>query len=466
MSVDIGERAQKALDLATKFEADQAEAYAVSNRVFTVRLVNNAVFEAKGVLDIGVGIRVVKNGGLGFSSTSDMSDKALENATKAAIESAKRRKLPFKYSFAKPTKSSVVERIYDRRVAELAEDEAVHLAYSMVEAALDCSKKVKDNAGVLNLVEYHTTVLNSLGVDATDEGTMIEASLTSTAESAGVAVEGADSHGYRMLDDLNTGAIGRKAAEMAVGGLRGEAIKEGEYALILGPGPVASVTFYAGYLVSPMFARMYFPILLDKIGEKIGSELVNIYDAPTYPGGHRSARIDDEGVATEETPIIENGLLKNFVYDTQYASMEGKRSTGNGVRYAFVTGTSMFPGKNYNLEPIPRLTNGLLAAGDSHRDEVIEDTRDGLLAARSHYTRITNPTRGDFTTVFRMGLNRVKNGEIVGAVKKSRLYDNILSILRNVDMVGDDITSAGSWGDYALVPTIRISKARVVPVLK
>lgn len=462
MSVDIRERAQRILDIMTKFKADEAEAYVVSNRLFTVRLVNNVVFEAKGVLDIGVGLRVIKNRGLGFSSTSDVSDKGIESATKTAIESAKRRKLPFKYSFPEPTKPSKVERIYDNKVARLPEDEAVHLAYSMVETALDYDKRIKDNSGVLNLVEYHVTTLNSHGVDAVDKGTLIEASLTSTAESNGIAVEGADSHGYRMLDDLDTGAIGRKAAEMAVKGLKSETIREGRYAVILDPGPLAATMVYVNYLISPLFARMRFPILLDKIGKKIGSDLVNIYDEPAYPGGFNSSCIDDEGVGTKKTPIVKNGVFKNFVYDTQYASMEGKKSTGNGIRFAFVTGVSTFLGKNYNLEPIPRLTNGLFAAGDAKRDEVIEDTKDGLLAMRSHYTRITNPTKGDFTTVFRMGLNRVKNGEIVGALKKSRLYDNILSILSNIDLVGDNITSAGSWGNYALVPTIRISKAHVV----
>ena len=464
MSVDIRERAQKILDITTKFKADEAEAYVVSNRLFTVRLVNNVVFEAKGVLDIGAGIRVIKNGGLGFGSTSSTSDKSIESTVKTTIESAKRRKLPFKYSFSGPTKPSKVERIYDKKVAELPEDEAVHLAYSMVEAALDYSRKVKDNSGVLNLVEYHITVLNSHGLDVADKGTMIEASLTSTAESNGLATEGADSHGYRMLNDLDAEAIGRRAAEMAVKGLKSEEIKEGKYTLILDPEPLAGIMTYISYLISPLFARMYFPIFLDKIGKKIGSDIVNIYDEPAYPGGFWSACIDDEGVETKETQIIEKGVLKSFVYDTLHASMEGKRSTGNGIRYAFVTGVSTFLGKNYNLEPIPRLTNGLFAAGDAKRDEIIEDTKDGLLAMRSHYTRITNPTRGDFTTVFRMGLNRVKNGEIVGAVKKSRLYDNILSMLGNIDLVGDNITSAGSWGNYALVPTIRISKVRVVPI--
>ena len=76
---------------------------------------------------------------------------------------------------------------------------------------------------------------------------------------------------------------------------------------------------------------------------------------------------------------------------------------------------------------------------------------------------MTNPTRGDFTSILRMGLYIVKNGEVTGAVRKSRLLDNLLKILQNVDAVSDKLVVAGSWGDYAHTPIIR-TKAHVTPI--
>jgi len=101
--------------------------------------------------------------------------------------------------------------------------------------------------------------------------------------------------------------------------------------------------------------------------------------------------------------------------------------------------------------------------GDWKREEIIGDTKNGLLVKRFHYTRLTNPTRGDFTSVLRMGLYSVKKGEVAGALKKSRLIDNLLGILKNVDAVSDRLTVAGAWGGYAHTPIIR-TKAHVAPV--
>ena len=86
-----------------------------------------------------------------------------------------------------------------------------------------------------------------------------------------------------------------------------------------------------------------------------------------------------------------------------------------------------------------------------------------MLVRRFHYTRLTNPTRGDFTSVLRIGLYVVKNGEIAGALKRSRLLDNLLNMPQNIDAVSDRLIVARSWGEYAHTPIIR-TKAHITPI--
>jgi predicted Zn-dependent protease len=143
--------------------------------------------------------------------------------------------------------------------------------------------------------------------------------------------------------------------------------------------------------------------------------------------------------------------------------MEEKKTTGNAIRAPFAVGVSSFPGKNYNGEPIPIPRNPYFEPGKWKREEMIEDINRGLLVRRFHYTRLTNPTRGDFTSVLRMGLHSVKNGEVAGSVKKSRLLDNLLNLLKNVDAISDELVAAGSWGNYTHTPAIR-TKAHVAPI--
>ncbi|MFQ6086977.1 MAG: TldD/PmbA family protein [Candidatus Bathyarchaeia archaeon] len=455
---------EQILKIAERQKADEAEAYLVSNKVLTVRLVNNSVFEAKGVHDIGVGIRVLRDGGLGFSSTADFTSKSIRKAVKAALDASKTRKLPFKYSFPSPAKPPKVRGVYDTKLAKLPSDEAVDSAFQMVEESLAYNRKIADNAGVFNLVVYHTLVMNSHGLKAGDEGTFFEASLTATARQGARSSEGAESTAGRSLKELKPKEIGRKAAEMAVSGLKAKPLREGNYPVILDPEPAFDIEDYVSSLCSPMIAKLYYPLFLDKLGKKVGSEELTVVDDPLMPNGVGSAPIDDEGVPSQTVTVMEKGLLKSFLYDTFYGAMEKKRPTASGVRKPFaVVGVSRFPGKNFNGEPIPVPRNPYIVPGHWKREEMIEDTKDGLLVKRFHYTRLTNPTRGDFTSVLRMGLYGVKKGEVVGALKKSRLIDNLLDILKNVDAVSDTLTVAGAWGDYAHTPVIR-TKAHVAPV--
>lgn len=463
---------EQVLKIGEQLGADETEAYVVSNRVLTVRLVNNAVFEAKGVHDIGVGLRVLKINGLGFSSTADFSPKSLKKAVQAALDASKARQLPFKYSFPSPAKPAKVSGIYDEKLAKLPSEEAVELAYDMVEESLAYSRKIRDNAGVLNIVEYHTAIMNTYGLMARDKGTFFASSLTATAKQAARTSEGSESTAGRSLKKLNPKEIGKNAAEMAVQGLDAKRLKEGEYHVILDPEPASDINYYISMLSSPMIAKLYYPLFLDKLGKKIGSERLTFVDDPLMSGGLclryfagcvGSASVDEEGNPSKKVIIIDKGILKNFVYDTFYGAMEKKRTTSSGVRASLGVGVSTFPGKNYNAELLPLPRNPHIEPGDWKREEMIEDMKNGLLVKRFHYTRLTNPTRGDFTSVLRMGLYKIQKGEVISSLEKSRLIDNLLSILKNIDAVSDKLVEAGSWGDYAHTPVMR-TKAYIAPV--
>lgn len=460
---DLKSVGENVLNIAAQKGADEAEAYLVSNQVLTVRLVNNAVFEAKGVHDIGVGVRVLKENGLGFSSTAELSPKALEKVVATAMDASKVRKLPFKYSFPQPVQPQTVEGVFDEKLAQLPPEDAVDLAYKMVEESKAYNPKIEDNAGALNLVEYHTIIMNSHGLSASNKGTFFEASLNATAKEAGTTSEGSEAKAGRNLNEFNPAEIGRSAAEMAVSGLKPKGLKEGTYTIILDPEPTAGVAAHISMLVSPLVAKLYYPLFLDKMDAQVGSSILTVVDDPLMPRGVGSTPVDDEGTTSKKTVIMKNGVLKAFVYDTFYGAVEKKETTGNAQRAAFAVGVSSFPGKNYNGEPIPFPLNPYVQPGGWERDEIIKDTMDGLLVRRFHYSRLTNPTRGDFTSVLRMGLYNVKNGEVVGAVKKSRLLDNLLDMLKNVDAVSDTLVVGGSWGNYLHTPVIR-TKAYVTPV--
>ena len=319
--------------------------------MLTIRLANNAVFESKGVHDIGVGVRVIKGNMLGFSSTADFSKNSLEKLVYTATSTAKARKLPFKYSFPKPGKISKISGIYDKKLATLPSEKAVELAYDMVESSLACNKKIRDNAGVLNIVNFENLVLNTNGVSAKNMGTFFEASLSATARSGGNVSEGSDATAGRSLKELKPKDVGEKAAEMAVSGLKSQKLKEDTYTIILDYEPTQEILGYITMLV----------------------------DDPLMPNGVGSESADEEGTPSKKQMIIDKGILKSFVYDSFYAAIEKKKTTGNAVRASFAVGVSSFPGKNYNAEPIPLLRNPHFKPGKWKREEILEGQRRMLL---------------------------------------------------------------------------------------
>jgi PmbA protein len=460
---ELLEIAERAVNIGHRLGLRQVEAFSVMNRVFTVRMTRNSIFEAKGVLDKGVGIRVSRECGLGFSSTSKFDSESLSAAAANASRIASKRSLGVTLRFPEISPCRGVGGIYDEALAKTGPDEIVALAQRTIQSSTESGSNIIDNSGALTVVEFTVAVSNSNGLSESYRGTMFEHSLTATARDGELTSEGAASTAGRTLKGIRPEDVGRKAADMASEGLKASGLEERTYSVVLDPTAVSDIAMHVSILTSPLYIKTYSPLYVGKVGQLVSSLELSVVDDPTEEGGVGSAPIDDEGTPTVKRYIIDHGRLETFAYDTLSGLMESRASTGNAVRAVTSAGISALPGKNYNCEPIPILLNPVVEPGGCTRQEMIEDTRDGLLVERLHYTRLTNPSRGDYTAVLRMGLSRIKDGSVVGSVKKARIVDNLVQMMMSVDAVGKELTVAGDWGAYSHVPSLR-TKARIVPI--
>jgi len=450
---------EKALAIGERLGVDELEAYGARNKVSEVRIGGNAVLSASTVIDEGVGVRVLKDGGLGFAAVSLTSEEELEKALSDAVKAAGARKLSFKYSFPELRRPPVVPGTYDPKIASLGEEDKVGLARRMLDASTSVDSRVKDNAGDATFIEYETVISNLNGEQVSDRGTKISATLTATALEGGVIAEDAGLRSCRSLDGFDPEAVGGDAGAASVERLKAVKLDAGKYDLIIDPPTGTELCYWLCRYANPAYAETYYPTLRDQMGAQIVSERVSIYDDPTYPGGFDSAAVDDEGVAASRKPIFEEGLFKGMVYDSFSAARHGLGSTGNAVRTGlwFVINFSLFPGKNYNYEPYPEFTNMVIEPGDWKRDEVISETKRGLVSRSFHYSRVSQHIRGDFTTILgRWRLYMVEDGEVTKPVAKCRLNDNIFRMFRGVDAVCDN-----ALVDWGVTPTLRVKEANV-----
>lgn len=176
--------------------------------------------------------------------------------------------------------------------------------------------------------------------------------------------------------------------------------------------------------------------LADRVGERIGSDLVNIIDDGTLPARLGSAPFDGEGVATRRTPVFENGVLRTFLYDSYYARKLGARTTGNS------TGGGI--GAN----------NFYLAPGDGTLAELIAATPRGVLVLDT-IGFATEHATGTYSRGARGFM--IENGELAYPIDEFTVAGNFADILAGVDAVANDLRFDGS----TVAPSLRVAEMTI-----
>jgi predicted Zn-dependent protease len=176
-------------------------------------------------------------------------------------------------------------------------------------------------------------------------------------------------------------------------------------------------------------------------GRKVGSELITIVDDGMDPETLPMA-FDYEGVAKQRVPLIEQGICREVVYDSQTAARAGRTSTGHGL-----------PAPNpYGPFPL----NMSLSAGTSSREELVGGLERGLLVTRFHYTNPVHPKLAIVTGMTRDGTFLVEDGRIVGPVRNLRFTQSYLEALAGASAVSRERrTLKGDFGGV-VVPAVRI----------
>jgi len=178
--------------------------------------------------------------------------------------------------------------------------------------------------------------------------------------------------------------------------------------------------------------------LVDRIGETIAAPEITVVDDARLPGGLGSSPFDDEGVPTQTTKIIENGVLQNYLHSAYTARKLGTRPTGNGSR----AGSGVV-----TIGP----TNFYLKGGTYSPDEIIRSVKEGLYVVELIGFGV-NTVTGDYSRGA-VGL-WIDNGRLTYPVHEITIAGNLLEMFKNIEMIGNDVTFLGSIA----APTLKIGK--------
>jgi TldD protein len=249
--------------------------------------------------------------------------------------------------------------------------------------------------------------------------------------------------------------IGEKAAEEAIILLDAREPEPGEQTVVLGAGQSGVMIHEAvGHPLEADANRKGTSIMSNRMGQKVANEIVTIYEDPTIPGFRGSLNIDDEGVITQKTILVENGKLVNYIQDRLSAKIMKMKPTGNGRR------------ESYQLPPIPRMTNTVLAKGESDPEEIIRSVKRGFYAKTYQGGQVQDS--GKFVFSVNLGY-QIEDGKITHPVKNATLIGSNIQILNGISMVGNDmgyfLGTCGKEGQSVPVtagtPTLKIDRMTV-----
>jgi predicted Zn-dependent protease len=244
----------------------------------------------------------------------------------------------------------------------------------------------------------------------------------------------------RDATTIDAAAIGREAATKARAGDKAVSIAAGDYPVVLEEYAVVDITDMLGYVglngLAVQEERSFF-----EPGRRVGTDLVTIVDDGSDPNGLPMA-FDYEGVAKQRVPMVERGICREVVYDSQTAARAGRASTGHGL-----------PAPN-PWGPFP--LNAVMSAGDLSREELIGGLDRGLLVTRFHYTNVVHPKLAIITGMTRDGTFLVEGGRIVGPVRNLRYTQSYVDALAGVSAVSRERKTIRGFLGAAVVPALRI----------
>src|SRR6202451_3450777 len=252
--------------------------------------------------------------------------------------------------------------------------------------------------------------------------------------------------------------LAHEAARGAILQLGAVPAPAGEMEVVLGPGwPGVLLHEAVGHGLEADFNRKKTSAFTGLIGQSVASSKVTVVDDGRIAGRRGSLNVDDEGSATQETVLIENGILKGYLSDKLSARLMGMADTGNGRR------------ESYQHIPMPRMTNTYMLSGEDSPEDIVRSVKRGLYAVNFGGGQV-DITSGKF--VFSASeAYLIEDGRVTAPIKGATLIGNGPDVLTRVSMVGNDLKldegvgTCGKDGQAVPVgvgiPTIKIDRLTV-----
>ncbi|MGD9116853.1 MAG: TldD/PmbA family protein [Dehalococcoidia bacterium] len=413
---------ERILEKAKKV-AEAAEVFLVTAEETPVQFEANRLKHIQNKQSTSVALRIVKNGRVGYATATDVNDAEglIENALATAEFGTKAR-----FELPSSTTYPPVD-IFDTAVESIAVEEMTNLGEELIALITAHTPEIVCEGGV----EKETIglrIINSRGGQAEYKKSVF-----------GIGVYGSLIRGTDML------FVGEGQASCHpitdVNGIAKVILKQLDLAKNQATAPTRTLPVVftpegvTSAIISPLMAAFNGKTVLQgaspiggKLGERVFDNKLSLFDDPTIAYRPHSRPCDDEGVPSRRTPLIENGIVANFLYDLQTAALAETESTGSASRGGGL--------------PLPSPSTLVVAPGESSFDEMVADIKEGLVIEHLMGAEQGNVLGGDFSGNVLLGY-KVESGKIIGRVKDTIVAGNVYQILKEINAIGSQAKWVG-----------------------
>ncbi|MBP1707019.1 MAG: peptidase modulator of gyrase [Chloroflexi bacterium] len=430
---------EEILDLARQV-AEEAEVFWITSEETPVHFQANHLKAIQSKGSTGVSLRIIKNGRLGYAAASGQVDA--QRLVDAAVETAPFG-LPAAFDF--PSASHFPEvKIVDPEVESVTIAEMIDLGQKLIDPLLQSTPALQCDAGVSKEVAS-IQLLNSRGGQAqyrkTTFGLGVGGTLIRDTDMLFVGDGQESCHPLRDVQTI-TGTVLNQlelARHLA-------AVPSRQLPVIFTPEGVASafIPSLAASFNGKTVLQGASPVG-KRLGETVFDAKFSVFDDPGIDYAPNSRPCDDEGVPSQRTPLIENGVVRNFLYDLQTAGQAKTKSTGSGSR-----------GRGGLLAP--SASAFVISPGEAAFAEMVQDIQEGLLIEQLMGAEQGNILGGDFSGNVLLGF-KIENGKIVGRVKNTMVSGNVYQVLKNIVALGREAkwVGGGIYTPHIYCPALSVT---------
>lgn len=406
----------------------EAEIYLRASSSTSIRVQDGEVDQFSLSDSRGAGIRVIRDGRVGYAYSEDLSLDALERTLEqAARNAALLESAPERGLSEFPGATPEMPELYRPDLAEVPLPQKIEAAMALERIAKSADPRIK-NVTSTGYSDAHgfLRVVSTKGVDR-----MYRSSSAWVSTVPLVTQDGENKTYYQIkvtrdFDHIDPEVIAKEAVERALEKLGSQEVASGTYPVVFDPETFGDLISVFCGIFSSKTAQEGKSLLRGKVGEQVASKVVTLVDDPLHVEGWGARPFDDEGCPSRRVSLIEEGIFKTFLYNAETARKDGVESTGHAARGGYKGILGVAP------------SNLILLPGKATPAELL--SRHPRMLYVTHVTGLhagANAISGDFSLQAEGFL--YENGERVSPVHNFTVSGNWYRLLEAIEEVGSDV---------------------------